>query len=185
MRLVFIYGPPASGKTTIGRILAHKTKYDFFYNHATTSAARAIFPHRHDPRYADKYSNLLKELRLAGIRAAASADLDIIFTLAYSGKVDDTFVAEIVREVEQSNGQTHFVQLHANDAVLFERVHDTTRRRLGKIIDPAQLKAHLLSRDLRAQVPYDNVLHIDTMNHAPEQSAQIITDTFHLLDGKH
>lgn len=184
MRLIFIYGPPASGKTTIGRILAHKTKYDFFYNHATTSAARAIFPHRHDPQYTDRYSALLKELRLAGIRAAADADLDIIFTLAYSGTVDNDFVGAIVNEVAKRGSTTHFVQLHASDPVLFERVNDPTRRRLGKIINPAQLKTHLLSRDLRAQVPYDDVLYIDTADHTPEQSAQMIVDTFYLLSDK-
>lgn len=181
MQLVFIYGPPASGKTTIGRILAHKTKYDFFFNHATTSAARAIFPDRHNPLYADKYSDLLKTLRLAGISAAADANLDIIFTLAYSGSVDDEFVAAIVKSVNSNEGVCHFVQLHTPDATLAERVNNPTRRRLGKVIDPDRLKKLLASRDMRAQVPYDNVLHIDTTQHSPEQSAQKIIDTFHLV----
>lgn len=181
MNLVFIYGPPASGKTTIGRILAHKTKYDFFYNHATTSAARAIFPDRHNPLYADQYSHLLKELRLAGIAAAVDANLSVIFTLAYSGSVDNDFVAKITQKVYEGGGTTHFVQLHAPDLVLSQRVNDPTRRRLGKIINPIDLTALLASRDLKAQVPYDNVLHIDTNEHTPEQSAQKIIDHFHLL----
>lgn len=181
MRLVFIYGPPASGKTTIGRILAHQTKYDFFFNHATTSAARAIFPDRHNPLYADKYSDLLKALRLDGIAAAADANLDIIFTLAYSGSVDDVFVAAIVKTIKEHGGTTHFVQLDTPDAILFERVDDPTRRRLGKVINPDRLKELLTSRDMRAQVPYDGILHIDTTLHTPKQSARKIIDTFSLV----
>ena len=180
MRLIFIYGPPASGKTTIGRILAHKTKYDFFFNHATTSAARAIFPDRHNPLYVDKYSDLLKALRLDGITAAADANLDIIFTLAYSGDVDNDFVAAIVKAVADKGGKTHFVQLDTPDSVLTERANDPTRRRLGKVIDPIRLKELLASRDIRAQVPYDNVLRINTTTHSPEQSAQTIIDRFRL-----
>lgn len=184
MNLVFIYGPPASGKTTIGRILAHKTKYDFFYNHATTSAARAIFPDRHNPLYAEKYSDLLKELRLAGITAAVNANLSIIFTLAYSGDVDNNFVAKITRNVTKGGGKTHFVQLHAPDTTLSQRVNDPTRRRLGKVINPTHLATLLASRDLRAHVPYDDILHIDTSTCTPEQSAQTIIDQFHLLPQK-
>ncbi len=49
MKLIFIYGPPAVGKTTVGRELANITGYKFFYNHLTVPAAKAIFPDNHEP----------------------------------------------------------------------------------------------------------------------------------------
>ncbi|HJP80791.1 MAG TPA: shikimate kinase [Candidatus Saccharimonadales bacterium] len=180
MRLVFIYGPPAVGKTTIGRIVSQTTGFSFFFNHATVPAARAVFPDHHNPRFKDAYSQLLKSFRLSGIAAAARQDVDIIFTLAYSGSVDDAFIKEIVNVVKDRGGSVYFVQLHAADEILFSRVHTKEREALLKITDPTRLAALLKERDLRASVPYDDILHIDTEHVAAEEAAQQIIETFRL-----
>lgn len=171
MKLIFIYGPPASGKTTVGRAIARRTGFSFFFNHATVPAARAVFPHRHDPRYEIAYSDLLKELRYAGIKAAVQADIDIIFTLAYSGSVDNAFIASIVNVVEDHGGTVQFIQLDAPDNVLFERVGHPDRELLGKVTDAGRLQDLLKTRDLRASVPYENVLHINTGDMPPLDAA--------------
>lgn len=181
MKLIFIYGPPASGKTTVGREIAKRTGFSFFFNHATIPAARAVFPHRHDPRYEQAYSDLLKALRYDGIKAAAETDTDIIFTLAYSGAVDDEFVASLVTLVEGRGGQVHFIQLSAPDDTLFERVSRPDREALGKVTDPNHLRTLLNARDLRASVPYDTVLHIDTSVTPPVTAAARSIDHFSLI----
>ncbi len=40
MKLVFIYGPPASGKLTVARELAALTGYKLFHNHLVVEALR-------------------------------------------------------------------------------------------------------------------------------------------------
>ena len=181
MHLVFIYGPPAVGKTTIGREIARRTGYSFFFNHATVPAARAVFPHRHDPRYAEAYSDLLKALRYDGIKAAAETNTSIIFTLAYSGRVDDDFVTSIVDIVKRHGGTTDFIQLYAPDDTLYERVGRSDRALLEKVTDPEHLRELLRSRDLRARVPYDAVLHIDTTTISPATAAQKSINYFKLI----
>jgi shikimate kinase len=180
MRLVFIYGPPASGKTTIGRILARETGFSFFFNHATVPAARAIFPDRHNPAYQERYEHLLQRLRIDGIAAAAEASLDTIFTLAYSGAVDNDFLAEIVETVQSRQGSVYFVQLHTSDASLIARVSNEDRTALGKVDHPTHLKELLAERDLHATAPYPNILHIDTDTTSPEEATELTLSRFSL-----
>lgn len=180
MKLLFIYGPPAVGKTTIGHLVAEKTGYSFFFNHATVPAARAVFPHWHQPEYADRYSDLLKELRKAGIKAAAEASLDTIFTLAYSGEVDILFVQQIIDIVERAYGEIHFVQLCAPNGTLLDRVGNPSRKKYDKMTDPVHLMKLLGDRDLHATIPGQHVLRIDTTRHPPREAAAIIISYFGL-----
>jgi hypothetical protein len=44
MRVVFIYGPVASGKLTVARALAERTGMALFHNHLVVDAVGAVFP---------------------------------------------------------------------------------------------------------------------------------------------
>lgn len=181
MNLIMLYGPPAVGKLTIGTELAKRTGYHVFHNHLTVPAARAIFPAGHAGTQGRAYSDLLKRMRLDAIRAAASANVDIICTLAYSGDVDDTFITDIVTSVQASKGQVCFVQLGAPDAVLAGRVSNASRQALGKMTDPEKLHMILTTRDARARVKYPDVLQIDTSQQNPTQIVKHIVDAFTVL----
>lgn len=43
MNLIFIYGPPASGKYTVSQMLSELTGYKLFHNHLTYDTAYALF----------------------------------------------------------------------------------------------------------------------------------------------
>jgi len=182
MNLVFIYGPPAVGKTTIGRELAALTGYRFFYNHLTVPAAKAIFPDSQEPHPNPAYTQLLHSLRLTGLEAAAAAGLDTIFTIAYSGAVDDPFITRIVDVFESHGGKVHFAELHAPEDELFRHVAEPEREALhmGKMTDPKRLQALLETRNMFCTVPYSNVLKLDTSKIKPRQAAQKIIEKFGL-----
>lgn len=164
MNLVFLYGPPAVGKTTVGGELAKQTGYRFFYNHLTVPAAKAIFPDARGPLYDTRYTQLLNRLRLDGLQAAADAGLSTIFTLAYSGEVDNKFVSRIADTFTLKGGNVYFVELHAPADTLLQRVSNPQRAALGlgKMTDPAHLQEVLAGRDMYASVPYPDILKIDT-----------------------
>jgi len=42
MRLIFIYGPPATGKLTVAKELAKLTKYKIFHNHLTVDLIGSV-----------------------------------------------------------------------------------------------------------------------------------------------
>ncbi len=76
MRLVFLYGPPAAGKLTLGSELAAFTGYRLFHNHLTVNLAREIFDFGSEP-----FQRLVDQLRLRVFAAAAQSDLPgLIFT---------------------------------------------------------------------------------------------------------
>jgi len=175
VKLVLIYGPLAVGKTTVGRELAQATGYRFFFNHLTVPVADAIFPRRESGNQ-DRYSDLLKKIRLACLTAAAQEGVDVIFTLAYSGAVDDEFVADIVHAVSTHGGVTHFVELRATEAVLRARVGNESRKALGKVTDPDRLSQVLTERDLTASVKHPGVLTLDTSTRTPTESAKAILE---------
>ena len=47
--LIYLYGPPASGKLTIAERVAERAGARLFHNHLTVDAARAVFGFRSDP----------------------------------------------------------------------------------------------------------------------------------------
>lgn len=181
MKLIFIYGPSAVGKTTVGGQLAQLTGYRFFFNHLTVPAAMAIFPGHKDRSRDEEYWQLLRRLRLDCIQTAAKVGLNTIFTLAYQGAIDDESVDEIVDVVTSHGGTIHFVQLSAPEDILMERVGNKSRSdlRLGKITDPAYLK-EALTPGMYESVKYSGVLKLDTTDLQPEAAAKRIVSYFGL-----
>lgn len=173
MNLVFLYGPPAAGKTTVGKLLAAQTGYRFFFNHLTVPAAKAIFPDSQHPHPDPRHTQLLHRLRLDCLTAAANAGFDTIFTLAYSGESDDVFVAQIADTFISKGGSVFFVELHAPADTLLQRVANADRSalHLGKVTEPAHLQAILAGQNVYASVNFPNILKLDTTQYTPAQAA--------------
>ena len=133
MKLVFLYGPPAAGKTTVGHAVAERTGFRFFYNHLTIPVARAIFPRNQEPNVDRQGNELVQAIRLLCITAAAKEQTSLVFTLAYSGTVDNEWIAKVVQAVEAQNGEVCFVELHASADALKSRVADPSRQEIEKV----------------------------------------------------
>jgi hypothetical protein len=77
MRVIFIYGQPASGKLTVARALAERTGIAVFHNHLVVDALEAVFPFGSEP-----FVRLREQFWLAVFAEAAQADRSLIFTFA-------------------------------------------------------------------------------------------------------
>lgn len=178
MKLIFIYGPPAAGKYTTGKELAKITKFKFFHNHLTVPAVDSIFFDNDKKR-----TDLLTKVRWLILTRAAKEKIDTIFTMAYSGKVDDKAVKELVGNIEKYGGKVCFVQLYAPKAKLLKRMSNSSRKKLSLLNKPIT-KKHLLgrleSRDCYASVKYEH-LYIDTTKSSAKQSALMISSHFNLI----
>jgi hypothetical protein len=73
--LVYLYGPPGSGKLTVGEKLAELSGFPLFHNHLTVNAIRTVFEFRREP-----FTAVLHRLRLDVFQAAAAAGISLIFT---------------------------------------------------------------------------------------------------------
>jgi shikimate kinase len=176
MRLVFLYGPPAAGKLTIGRELAALTGYHLFHNHLTFDLAREIFAIGSEP-----FQRLVDDLRLrVFIFAAQNGVPGLIFTFVYGKQIDDPFVRQTMEEMEAAGAEVCFVHAICPVEELSKRVEDESRRAYHKLASPKALAGLLESHDILSPIPFVESFSVDTTQLTPAEAAREIASHFHL-----
>jgi predicted kinase len=171
--LVYIYGPPASGKLTVAGRLSELTGMPLFHNHLTVNALRPVFAFGSPP-----FVEASREMRHAVFEAAARAGISLIFTnnSAWSGPDPRTRFEEAAdrarRIMESHGGRAVFVRLTASQSALEERLANESRRAHDKLVDVVRLRELLAELDPSPLHPDD--LTIDTVSMRPEESARTI-----------
>jgi cytidylate kinase len=80
MNLIFIYGPAAVGKMTVGNELSKITEFKLFHNHATIDIITPIFPFE-----TPQFRRLCNGFRMQMFEEVAASDIPgIIFTFAWA-----------------------------------------------------------------------------------------------------
>jgi shikimate kinase len=175
MRLVFIYGPPASGKLTVAKELAKLTGFRLFHNHVSIQFVQSLF------EFGTKtFLRLTGKYRLEMLEEAAKERVDTIFTFVYAKGSDDAFVKKIVRQVKSHGGQVYFVRLYCSRRELFRRVDSMTRQSQGKLATIGTLRTLLGKFDLDSDVPIKPNLAVDTTNVSPKRAARMIMQQYNL-----
>jgi hypothetical protein len=170
MNLVFLHGPAASGKLTVGRELARITGYQLFHNHLVVDAVTAVFDFG-----SESFVRLREEMWLSMFREAARTGVSLVFTFTPERTVREAFIAEAVAAVEQAGGRVHFVELVCAPAELDRRVEDDSRARYGK------LRSKPVLQELRASGAFDypklpSGMTVDTGALSPGEAARLIHD---------
>jgi shikimate kinase len=174
--LVYLYGPPASGKLTVAERLAELTGFTLFHNHLTVNAVRSVFPFG-----SDAYEGVLHRLRLDVFATAAEAGVSLIFTnnSAWPGPNGrehfHNFATEAQRTINARGGRTVFVCLRAPLTVLEERLQSESRRAHQKLLDVVTLRE--LVRTLDDSPLHGDDLCIDTAAMSAEGAARSIADS--------
>ena len=128
MKLVFLYGAPASGKLTVARELSAKTGFALFHNHLVVDAVGAVFPFG-----SDGFVRLREEFWLRMFDEAARADRSLIFTFAPEGTVAPDFAARVRALVQSHGGTVFFVRLTVSPDEQERRVANADREAFGKL----------------------------------------------------
>ena len=167
MQVVFLYGPPAVGKYTIGVELAARTGFRLFHNHLTVNLVSAVF--ERDPEVSLR---LLRGVRRDILTEAARHGVSLVMTGVFGGTSEHAEAWRTMLEpVCTEGGSVHLVQLTCARDELFRRITCDSRRALDKLIDPARL-ADLLDRfDMVSPAPFGEHLHIDVTHVGPSESA--------------
>jgi len=176
MDLIFIYGPPASGKMTVAKKLAKLTGYKIFHNHLTFDSIAPIFDFG-TPAFAETAT----AMRFKIFETACKYGLKgMIFTYCYDHPQDDKFVKQAIRVIAKNGGRVRFVQLYCGREELFKRVGDVSRREHGKIRSAAKLKSVLKQWDLFTPMPYGDSLRIENTKLASSKAAKMIIKHYQL-----
>ncbi len=175
MRLLVLYGPPASGKLTVAKSVAKASGYPLFHNHLVADFASALFAYG-----TDGYAAFSEKLRTMAVDAAIKASHPgLIMTFAYGvetagGKRDDAVLKSIANRVTRAGGTVLFVRLTCDDADLLKRVGRSDRKEFHKLTKPAILKRILRDYRVKDAVSFAESLVIDTGRLSPAAAAKCI-----------
>lgn len=171
--LVYLYGPPASGKLTIAEKLQARTGFRLFHNHLTVNAIREVFDFASSP-----FTEVLHRLRLDVFRTAMRSGIDLIFTNNSAWVGDDgpqrfiKFTDHVADAVEGAGGRVLFVRLTAPREVLEARLDAESRRSHGKLLDATRLRELLDSSG--EPVAARTAFALDTAKTSPDRAAEVI-----------
>jgi hypothetical protein len=136
MRLIFIYGMPATGKLTVARELARITGFNVFHNHLAVDLLLSVFEFGSKP-----FVELREEIWLSVFRQAAENSVPgLIFTFAPEATVRPAFISSTVETIAGSGGTVDFVELTCPVAELKRRIPDPSRQQYKKLSSVAQFE---------------------------------------------
>lgn len=170
MKLLFLYGMPATGKLTVARIVAKQTGYKLFHNHLVVDMLLSTFEFGSKP-----FRMLREEMWLSVMREACAAGVEgMIFTFAPEPTVSPDFAEQVARLVETQGGEVFFVRLTCASDTLLSRLGNPSRAVGGKLTSAALFKELQSSGAFEdAHMPAPS-LAIATDNVSPEEAAQQI-----------
>lgn len=174
MKLIFIYGPPATGKLTIAQKLSDATGIPLFHNHLSRDLAKEIY----GIELASNYS-LVHKIRNDVFSYCAEHNTDLIFTFVYAGVSDDEIVKKHIDSIETNGGEVVFVKLTARREDLLKRVNNESRKKHKKLLD-AEILEDFLKSNGDPSVPFVDSLLVDTSELEPDEAVKYIVSRFRL-----
>ena len=176
MRLIFIYGLPASGKLTVGQQLASITGYRLFHNHLTVDLLLPVFDFG-----SPSFVELREDIWLSVFEEACRTQLfGLIFTFAPEATVRPEFIRKVQITVADEGGEVDFVELVCPLAELKRRMDSPSRLGYQKLTSVS------LFEELHGNGTFDDsympepTLSIDTSLCTPGEAAAQIAQTFQL-----
>ena len=179
LRLVFLSGPQAVGKMTVGQALERLTDMKLLHNHQLIDLVKPYFEFGSEP-----FGRLSRSLRRAFMTEAAEAGLSLILTGALP--FDDDAVLEVVREdcalYRDRGGKVFLVELTAPLDIRLARNLTENRRRhkeLSWATDELlrEMDASVQQTSTPGKFPFDFPhLTVDTTVVEPSEAAQRIAD---------
>lgn len=141
MILVFLHGPAAAGKYTIGRELAAQTGFELYHNHLVVDEVLEHHAFGTPEFVAARDHAWRKHLG----DAARDPGRRLIFTFSPENSVPQAFIDWLFHEVSVHEGRLHSVALRLSEEAIEDRLDSEQRRGFRKLTD------HTLYRKLRAE----------------------------------
>jgi len=174
MKLIFLYGPAAAGKLTVGRALQQMTGFRLFHNHLVVDMLLSVFQFG-----TPAFVRLREQTWLSVFEEAATDGISLIFTFAPENTVDPGFIESAIATMQNAGGKICFVELTCPVEVLEQRMENPSRAQFLK------LRSVETFRELRRRgadnfpaPPAD--LSIDTSTVEPAEAAHRICEHFQL-----
>jgi hypothetical protein len=176
LKLIFIYGLPASGKLTVAQELASMTGFKLFHNHLTVDLLLSVFEFG-TPSFVD----LREEIWMSVFTQAFQDQLPgIIFTFAPEPTVRPEFIPNMLRAITSTGGEVDFIELVCPLPELMRRIDSPSRFQYQKLTSPALLEQLHSDGSLDTAHMPKPLLSIDTSLFTPAQAATQIAQTLNI-----
>jgi hypothetical protein len=176
MRLLWIYGLPATGKHTVAQHLAALTGYKLFHNHLAVDLLLSVFDFGSEP-----FVELREEIWLSVFERAARSDLPgLIFTFAPERTVRASFIPAALDILARNSATVDFIELQCPLLELKSRLDNPSRQNFKKLTSAAlfdQLHADGVFDASHMPTPR---LTLDTSLHSPAATAAQIVQALGL-----
>jgi hypothetical protein len=171
MELLFIYGPAAVGKLTIGRELAKLTGFRLFHNHLTVDAVMAVFDFG-----SESFIKLREQIWLSVFKEAAQHNISLIFTFSPEQTVRTSFIQDTLDAVKPFGGKVRFIELICPIDELERRIENPSRAEFNKLRSLESFrKIRQAGKHIYPKLP-NSGLTIDTSKMSPQEAARKIFD---------
>ena len=168
-RVVFLHGPAAAGKYTIGKLVAERLGVPLFHNHLTVDLVATLFDFG-----SEHFVRLRAEIWVNAFREAAAARRSFVFTFNPERTVDLTTIETMTSAVEAAGGEVHYVALQCSEEEVLRRLGDDSRKAFGKLTDGALFREFSADGGFDFPALPDALITIDTETCLPEQAAEEI-----------
>ena len=119
--LLFLFGPPAVGKMTVGRAICARTPFRLFHNHMTIEPLVETFGHG-----TPQFNTLNEEFRRRVLEEAAAGGIDLVFTVVWGLDLEED-LALTKSYVDIFGGDVAFVELRSDLGTRLARNHTAER----------------------------------------------------------
>jgi hypothetical protein len=180
MKLIFIYGMPASGKLTVAQELVAITGYKLFHNHQVVDLLQTVFEFG-----SPEFVALREKFWLSIFEQANRSPLPgMIFTFNPESTVPPTFIGNVIKTVAEAGGQVHFIELTSPLPELKRRMGSLSRLQYKKLTSVPLFEQ--LHDEGAFEVDYmpKPELSIDTSIHQPARAALQIARALDLIPVK-
>jgi hypothetical protein len=176
MKLIFLYGIPATGKFTVGQELAAITGYKLFHNHLAVDLLLSVFDFGTPP-----FVVLREQIWLSVFESACRGQLPgLIFTFAPETTVRPEFIPQAVEAITRDGGAIHFVELTCPLQELKQRIENPSRARYQKLASLSLFEQLHAEGAFEAFHMPEPSISIDTSLHTPAEAAVIIARNLEL-----
>jgi hypothetical protein len=177
MKLIFIYGLPATGKLTVAQELVAITGYRLFHNHLVVDTLLSVFEFG-----SPEFVELREEFWLSIFDKACRSQLPgLIFTFAPEATVRPEFIGKTISTVAAAGGEVDFIELTCPLPELKRRMGGLSRLQYKKLTSvPLFEQLHEEGSFDASYMPAPR-LSIDTGNNLPARAALQIARALELM----
>lgn len=177
MRLIFLHGPAAAGKYTVGRELAARTGFELYHNHLVVDAV--LKEHAFGtPGFVAARDRLWREHFST---AAADPQRRMIFTFNPENSVPQAFIDWLFTGLPARGTTLHSVGLVLSEAAIEARLATDQRKQFRKLVDLDLYRQLRAAGTFATPVIPRTDLEIDTERSTPVESATRIAMHFDLV----